>query len=292
MDRYEELFSKYDFDHLDRSLIQKNVDDILSQNFKKYDVNTVYSNILSCIDLTSLNSNDTNYSITSLVENINSFDDEFEILPHPAALCVYPAFVQTVKDALQEDLEIATVIGFPHSNTFVEVKIAEIGLSIMDGATEIDVVMPLSKFCSQNYGEVYDELVEIKSACQTAKLKVILESGLIDDPVELKKAAILAMVAGADFIKTSTGKGYKGATLEDAYVMASAIKEFNEMNNRKVGLKISGGVSDTATAVSYYTIAASILGEEWMNSSLFRIGASRLTNKILSSLAKREVEYF
>lgn len=292
MDRFEELFSKYNFDHLDRSEISKNVDDLLSQNFKKYDVNAVYSNILSCIDLTSLNSNDTNFSISSLVECVNAFDEEFEILPHLAALCVYPSFVQTVKDSLEEDLEIATVIGFPHSNTFVEVKIAEIGLALLDGATEIDVVMPLSKFCSQNYSEVYDELVEIKSACQTAKLKVILETGLIDDPVEIKKASILAMVAGADFIKTSTGKEGKGASFEAAYVMASAIKEYNDLNDRKVGLKISGGVSDTSTAVSYYTIAASVLGEDWMDKSLFRIGASRLTNKVLSSLAKREVDYF
>lgn len=292
MDRFEELFSKYNFDHLDRSEISKNVDDLLSQNFKKYDVNAVYSNILSCIDLTSLNSNDTNFSISSLVECVNAFDEEFEILPHPAALCVYPSFVQTVKDSLEEDLEIATVIGFPHSNTFVEVKIAEIGLALLDGATEIDVVMPLSKFCSQNYSDVYDELVEIKSACQTAKLKVILETGLIDDPVEIKKASILAMVAGADFIKTSTGKEGKGASFEAAYVMASAIKEYNDLNDRKVGLKISGGVSDTSTAVSYYTIAASVLGEDWMDKSLFRIGASRLTNKVLSSLAKREVDYF
>lgn len=292
MDRFEELFSKYDFSNLEKENVTAQVERVIADNFKTYNVNAVYSNILSFIDLTSLNSNDTFSSISNLVELVNKFDEKFEILPHPAAICIYPSFIGTVKDSLQEDLEIATVVGFPHSNTFPEVKIAEVGMSIMEGATEIDVVMPLSQFCSQNYQETYDELTEIKSACQDAKLKVILETGLLDDPVLIKKACIIAMVAGADFIKTSTGKTSVGATYEAVYVMANAIKEFNEMNNQKVGLKVAGGVSDTATAVSYYSIVASILGEEWMNPSLFRIGTSRLINHLLSSLSGREISYF
>lgn len=292
MDRFDELFSKYDFSNLEKDKVTLEVERLIADNFKIYNINAVYSNILSCIDLTSLNSDDTFAKITSLVDLVNGFDDEFEIMPHPAAICVYPSFISTVKDNLQEDLDIATVVGFPHSNTFIEVKIAEVGMSVMEGATEIDVVMPLSQFCSQNYDEVYDELVEIKSACQGAKLKVILETGLLDDPVLIKKASIIAMAAGADFIKTSTGKVSKGATYEAVYVMANAIKEFNELNNRKVGLKVAGGVSDTPSAVKFYTIVASILGEEWMNSSLFRIGTSRLINNLLSSLAGKEITYF
>lgn len=292
MDRFEELFSKYDFSNLDTTSVNQQVEALLADNFRSYNVNAVYSNILSCIDLTSLNSNDTYQSITSMVEKVNSFDEKFEILPHPASICIYPSFISTVKDNLQEDVEIATVVGFPHSNTFIEVKIAEIGMAVMEGATEIDYVMPLSLFCSHNYAEVYDELVEVKSACQSAKLKVILETGLYDDLSMVKKASILAMAAGADFIKTSTGKISKGASYEAVYVMCQAAKEFNELNNAKVGIKVSGGVSDTQTAVSYYTIVASILGEEWLNSSLFRIGTSRLINNLLTTLSKREISYF
>ena len=292
MDRYEELFSKYDFDKLDKENITYEVEKILADNFAKYNNNTVYTKILGCVDLTSLNSDDTMEKIENLVGLVNNFDEKFEIMPTPAALCVYPSFISTVKDNLQEDLEIATVVGFPHSNTYTEVKIAETGMCVMDGATEIDVVMPLGLFCSQNYDEVYVELSEVKTACQNAKMKVILETGLLNDPVEIKKASILAMTAGADFIKTSTGKSSVGATLEAVYVMSQAVKEFYEINKHKVGVKVAGGVSDTKSAVGYFTLVASILGEEWMTSDLFRIGASRLVNNLLSSLANREINYF
>ncbi|MBR2261162.1 MAG: deoxyribose-phosphate aldolase [Paludibacteraceae bacterium] len=292
MDRFDELFSKYDFTNLEPGLITQQAESIIADNIKLYNQKSVYSNILSCIDLTSLNSDDTISKITSLVDLVNGFDDEFEILPHPAAICVYPSYISTVKDNLQEDVEIATVVGFPHSNTFLEVKIAEVGMSIMEGATEIDVVMPLGLFCSRCYSEVYDELSEIKLACQGAKLKVILETGVLEDPVLIKKASIIAMAAGADFIKTSTGKSSKGATFEAVYVMAQTIKEFNELNNQKVGLKVAGGVSDTMTAIKYYTLVSTILGDEWMNSSLFRIGTSKLINRLLSDLSGREISYF
>ena len=292
MDRFDELFSKYDFTNLEPGLITQQAESIIADNIKLYNQKSVYSNILSCIDLTSLNSDDTISKITSLVDLVNGFDDEFEILPHPAAICVYPSYISTVKDNLQEDVEIATVVGFPHSNTFLEVKIAEVGMSIMEGATEIDVVMPLGLFCSRCYSEVYDELSEMKSACQGAKLKVILETGVLEDPVLIKKASIIAMAAGADFIKTSTGKSSKGATFEAVYVMAQTIKEFNELNNQKVGLKVAGGVYDTMTAIKYYTLVSTILGDEWMNSSLFRIGTSKLINRLLSDLSGREISYF
>ena len=292
MYRFDKLFSKYDFTNLEPGLITQQAESIIADNIKLYNQKSVYSNILSCIDLTSLNSDDTISKITSLVDLVNGFDDEFEILPHPAAICVYPSYISTVKDNLQEDVEIATVVGFPHSNTFLEVKIAEVGMSIMEGATEIDVVMPLGLFCSRCYSEVYDELSEIKLACQGAKLKVILETGVLEDPVLIKKASIIAMAAGADFIKTSTGKSSKGATFEAVYVMAQTIKEFNELNNQKVGLKVAGGVSDTMTAIKYYTLVSTILGDEWMNSSLFRIGTSKLINRLLSDLSGREISYF
>ncbi len=292
MDRFDELFSKYDFTGLDKEVVSSEVNKIIKENFKKNNEKLVYSKILSCIDLTSLNSDDSEEKISNMVELVNKFDDEFEILPHPAAICVYPSFVSTVKDSLEEDMDIATVVGFPHSNTFVEVKIAETGMSVMYGASEIDVVMPLSLFLSQNYSDVYDELSEIKTSCQEAKMKVILETGLLKDPVLIKKASLIAMVAGADFIKTSTGKNSVGATFEAAYVMAKTIKEYNELNNKKIGLKVAGGVSDVETAVSYYSIVDAVLGEDWLKPELFRVGTSRLTNKLISALADKEIEYF
>ena len=182
--------------------------------------------------------------------------------------------------------------GFPNSQTFIEVKIAEVSMAVMEGASEIDVVIPVGKIVSDNLEEVYNELSEIKEACRDAKLKVILETGLLKNAETIKKAAVVAMVAGADFIKTSTGKGPKGATLEAAYVMCKAIKEFNTKNGSKVGVKIAGGVSETEDAVKYYTLVQNILGEEWLKPELFRIGASRLVNNLLTSIVGKEVKYF
>ena len=262
----------------------------------KYDTfnqKSIYSQILSFVDITSLNPTDSVASITEFVEKINKFDTKFEILPHPAAFCVYPKFVQTVKDNLVEDLEIASVAGgFPDANTFIEVKVAEVAMAVMEGATEIDVVIPSGMVFNGEFEEIYDELSEIKASCRDAKLKVILETGVLVDPVLIKKAALVAMNAGADFIKTSTGKVSVGATYDAVYVMAKSISEYNALNNVKVGLKVAGGVSTTEQAVSYYTIVASVLGEDWLNASLFRFGASRLVNALISSLCGQEVKYF
>ena len=292
MDRFEELFSKYDFSNLDFESVSNKAHQLVNDGFERNNDKAVYSQLLSFIDITSLNFGDSFDSIISFVNKINAFDDHFEILPHPAAICVFPAFVSIVKDNLQENLDIASVIGFPYPHTFTEVKIAEAAMAVMDGASEIDYVLPSSLFLSGNYDDVYMEITEIKSACQNAKLKVILETGLLNSPAMIKKASILSMAAGADFIKTSTGKYSINATLEAVYVMANAIKEFNQLNSSKVGLKVAGGVSTTSDAVSYYTLVQSVLGEEWLTPDYFRIGASKLVNHLLSSISGKDIAYF
>lgn len=292
MDRFDALFEKYDMD-LDMNQIQSEVKKLLMDNYDKYNEKAIYSQILSMVDITSLNPTDSVKSITEFVEKINKFDTKFEILPHPAAICVYPKFVQTVKDNLMEDLEIASVAGgFPDANTFIEVKVAEVAMAVMEGATEIDVVIPSGMVIAGEFNEIFEDLQEIKASCRTAKLKVILETGVLMDPVLIKKAALVAMNAGADFIKTSTGKVSIGATYEAVYVMAKTIAEYNSKNDTKVGIKVAGGVSTTEQAVSYYAIVASVLGEEWLNANLFRFGASRLVNALISSLSGSEVKYF
>ena len=292
MDRFEELFSKYDFKNLEFDFVSSSANQLIKNGFERNNDKAVYSQLLSFIDITSLNFSDSQESIISFVNKINAFDDQFEILPHPASICVFPAFVPVVKDNLQENLDIAAVVGFPYPHTFTEVKIAETAMAVMEGASEIDYVMPISSFLASNYDDVYMELTEIKSACQNAKFKVILETGLLNSPELIKKASILAMSAGADFIKTSTGKYSISATYEAVYVMANAIKEFNELNSAMVGLKVAGGVSSTSDAVSYFTLVKSVLGDNWMTPEYFRIGASKLVNNLLSSVSGKDISYF
>jgi len=292
MDKFDKLFDQYDFSLTDK-MVRAEVNEIISENLQKNKTKKVYTKLLSFVDLTSLNTDDTVERIVGLTQKLNDFDTKFDALPHPAAICVYPVFVPVVKDTLSEDVAIATVAGgFPHSQTFAEVKVAETALAVMEGATEIDVVLPVGNFLSGNFQEVYDELFDIKSSCRDAKLKVILETGVLKRVDAIKQAAIIAMAAGADFIKTSTGKTDCGATLEAAYIICQSIKEFNSMNKTKVGFKAAGGIADVEEAVKYYTIVESLLGEQWLSPTLFRIGASRLVNNLLTEVTGGEVKYF
>lgn len=292
MDRLTAVLQKYDYS-LKLDDISKRVDDILDKHMAANMQSSVYSKLISFVDLTSLKTDDNEYTISALVDKVNAFDDKFEILPHPAAICVYPSFVGLVRSTLTEDVEIAAVAGgFPHSQTMIEVKVAEVSLAVAEGATEIDVVIPVGKVMKRQYDEILEELSEIKSACRDAHLKVILETSLIRDPELIKEAAVVAMVAGADFIKTSTGKDSQCASLEAVYTMCEAVAEFNKLNNTKVGIKVAGGVSTTSDAVKYYTLVEQMLGEEWLTPELFRIGASRLVNNLLTSISGKDVKYF
>lgn len=292
MSKFDDLFKLYHCDITDEE-VKQGIDSIISQNFELNNNVEVYKQCLSQIDLTSLNSTDTHAEIISMVEKVNNFKTDFPDLPNVGAICVYPALVPVVKENLKEDIGIAAVAaGFPASQTFIEVKIAETAMAVLEGATEIDVVISIGKFLESKYEEVFEELSEIKSACRDAHLKVIIESGALQTASNIKKASILAMAAGADFIKTSTGKMPVAATLEATYIMCQAIKEWHAKTAVKVAYKPAGGIVTTQDAVNHYTIVKDILGNDWLNNKMFRFGASRLANNLLSSIENKEIKYF
>lgn len=281
MDKYQEAFAKFQTPASDVE-ISKAVNKIIEENAKKNLTADVLKQIHGFIDLTSLTSLDTKESIWQLVEKVNNYEGTRPDVPNVAAICTYPLFVDTVKQALTaQEVSIAAVsAGFPSSQTFMEVKIAETSLAVMNGANEIDVVLNLGYFMEEAYEEIAEEIAEIKEACRDAKLKVILETGALVKPEFIQKAAILAIYSGADFVKTSTGKGFPGATPEAAYTLCQVIKTYHQATGSKIGLKVSGGVRTVEDAVVYYSIVKEILGEEWLTKDLFRIGASGLLNDI------------
>lgn len=281
MDKYHEAFTKFDPAGTD-NIVRKHVASILERHEKENFTPDVLKQIHRFIDLTSLTSIDTKESIWKLVDRVNDFEGTRPDVPNVAAICTYPLFVETVKQALTaQDVKIASVTGgFPSSQTFTEVKIAETAMAIMSGAEEIDIVMNLGYFLEENYDELAEEIQEIKDSCREGKLKVILETGALQTPENIQKAAILAIYSGADFIKTSTGKGYPGATPEAVYTMCKVIKKYHDITGERIGIKVSGGIRTAEEAVKYYTIVEAVLGKEWLNKNLFRIGASSLVEDI------------
>ena len=250
--------------------------------------------IFNCLDLTTLKTEDSEESVLKFTERVNELDNEHPDLKNVAAICVYPNFAKIVSQSLEvESVNIACVSGgFPSSQTFTEVKVAETALALADGATEIDIVIPVGKFLSGDYEGMCDEIEEIKSVCGERHLKVILETGALKSADNIWKASILAMYSGADFIKTSTGKQEPAATPEAAYVMCQAIKAYYEKTGRKVGFKPAGGINSVNDALVYYTIVKEVLGKEWLNNELFRIGTSRLANLLLSDITGEDVKFF
>lgn len=292
MNKFDDLFKQYNC-NLNDEAVKQDIDRILAENYESNNNVEVYKQCLNQIDLTSLNGTDTYTEIISMVEKVNGFKSVFPHLPNVGAICVYPALVPVVREHLKENIGIAAVSGgFPASQTFIEVKVAETAMAVLEGATEIDVVISLGKFLEGKYEEVHEELTEIKASCRGAHLKVIIESGALQSATNIKKASILAMAAGADFIKTSTGKIPVAATTEATYVMCQAIKEWYEKTGVKVSYKPAGGIVTTEDAVKHYSIVKAILGNEWMNNKMFRFGASRLANNLLSSIEGKEVKYF
>ena len=290
MSKITEALSQYT--QLTESEIEVKVSDILNEKVSKNQNKKVYETILSCIDLTSLNTTDTDEGIATFTEKVNDFGEKYPELPNVAAICVYPSMIKTVRETLTEGVEIAAVTaGFPHSQTFIEVKIAETSLSIMDGASEIDVVMPIGKLLEGKYEEIVEEIQEIKAACREAHLKVILESGALQVK-DLQNAAIIAMESGADFIKTSTGKQQPAATTTAAYCMCQMIQEYYQKSGHKIGFKAAGGISTTKEAIEYYSIVEAVLGEEWLNKDLLRFGASRLANDVVSNILEETTTCF
>lgn len=292
MSKFEELFKKYNCE-LNDAQVEQEIKKILADHLQENMNVDVYKQCLNSIDLTSLNETDTEDKIFNMVQKVNNFQNEYPELPNVGAICVYPALVYTVKENLTEDVGIASVAaGFPSSQTFIEVKVAEVSMAVLAGASEIDVVISIGKFLSENYEEVYEELTEIKAACRDAHLKVILESGDLKTATNIRKASVLSMASGANFIKTSTGKTPVAATPFATYVMCQAIKDWHEQTGEKIGYKPAGGIVTTEDAVVHYTLVKEILGEEWLNNELFRLGASRLANNLLTSILGEETKYF
>ena len=267
---------------------------ILDEHFAENNNKEVYRTLLNCIDLTTLKSTDSPSSVAKFTEAVNNFEELFPSLPNVAAICVYPNFAAVVRTVLEvSGVKIACVSGaFPSSQSFEEVKIAETSLAVANGADEIDIVLNLGEFFDHDYEEVTDEISEQKEACRGGVLKVILETGALRTARNIKAASILSLYSGADFLKTSTGKEYPGASLEAAYIMAQCIKEYYAKTGTKVGFKAAGGVRTTEDAVKYYTIIKEVLGEEWLNNEYFRLGASSLANAVLSDIAGHEVKHF
>ena len=286
-DKYHESFGKFDAAGNDEK-VTATVTALLDKHARENYTPDVLKTIHGCIDLTSLTSIDTKESIWKMVESVNDYEGTRPDVPNVAAICVYPLFTETVKQALRaEGVSLAAVCGgFPASQTFTEIKVAETAMAVMEGADEIDTVINLGYFLEENYEEMCDELEEIKDSCRGAKLKVILETGALATAENIRKAAILAAYSGADFIKTSTGKGYPGATPEAAYIICQVIRQYEALTGKKIGIKVSGGIRTAEDAVNYYTVVKEVLGSEWLNKDLFRIGASSLVGDIERRLGK------
>ena len=291
--KYEQALSQYNT-QLDDAKIAAQVAQLIEEKVAENDTPEVKKFLMGSIELTTLKTTDSEESVMRFTERVNDFDNDYPALPHVATICVYPRFASVVSETLQvEGVEVACVSGsFPSSQALIEVKVAETALALKDGATEIDMVMSVGAFLSEDYETVCDEISELKAVCGERKLKVILETGLLPSASAIKKASLLAMYAGADYIKTSTGKEKPAATPEAAYVMCQAIKEYYEKTGIQIGFKPAGGLNTVHDAVVYYTIVKEVLGGRWLTNQWFRLGTSRLANLLLSEVTGENVKYY
>ncbi len=269
-----------------KALLDAHLEENMTPEVKKF--------LMGSIELTTLKNTDSDRSVMEFTDKVNQFDEAYPDLPHVATICVYPCFAEAVKEALRvEGVEIACVSGsFPSSQARIEVKVAETSLAVADGATEIDIVMPVGKFLDGDFEGVAEDISEQKAACGDAAMKVILETGCLNGAKDIKIASIISMYAGADYIKTSTGKEAVSATPEAAYVMCQAIKEYYDQTGIQIGFKPAGGINTVRDAVTYYTIVKEVLGEQWLTNKWLRLGTSRLANLLLSELVGEETKFF
>lgn len=293
INKYEEALSKFNT-CLNDNEISKRTQGIIEKHLKENNTLEVKKLLFNCIDLTTLKCTDSEESVMKFTQKVNEFDDLHPDLKNVAAICVYPNMAEIVSTTLEVDnVKVACVSGgFPSSQTFLEVKVAETALALHSGADEIDIVIPVGKFLAGDYEGMCDEIEEIKAICKEKHLKVILETGELKTAENIMKASVLAMYSGADFIKTSTGKEKISATPEAAYVMCQAIKEYYQLTGRKIGFKPAGGINSVEDAITYYTIVKEILGEEWLCNDYFRLGTSRLANLLLSGILGEDTKMF
>ena len=292
--KYQQAITSFATIPTDDAQVAKEVNELLEKHVAENMNKTTYEFLLNCIDLTTLSSTDTQTSVRKFVQKVNDFDDNYPQYKNVAAICVYANFADVVRNALDvANVNVAVCsANFPSSQAHLEVKTAETALAVADGANEVDIVFNLGLYFDDNYEDLCDEISEIKQACGDARLKVILEVGALKTAENIKNASVLSMYSGADFIKTSTGKIYDGATVESAYVMCRCIKEYYEKHGEMIGFKASGGISTTEDAVRYYTIVKEVLGEKWLTNRYFRIGASRLANALFKDISGEETKPF
>ncbi len=290
---YEEALSKYNLDISDEE-VKEAVKKIIAEKVPQNDTPEVKRFMFGSIELTTLTTQDSAESVLQLVEKVNKFDSEYPQMPHVATVVTYPRFTKLVSESLEVEGVIPTCVSgaFPSSQALIEVKTVETGLAIRDGAGNVDIVMHVGEFLSGDYETVCDEIQQQKETCGEVPMKVILETGDLGSCANIKKASLLAMYSGADYIKTSTGKEKISATPEAAYVMCQAIKEYYDETGIQVGFKPAGGINSVMDALIYYTIVKEILGEKWLTNELFRLGTSRLANLLLSELTGVETKFF
>ena len=291
--QYDQALAQYDLNITDEE-VKAAVTRIITEKVAENDNLDVKKFLLGSVELTTLSTTDTEEKVLAMIEKVNRFDSEYPDLPHVAAVCAYPCFTKLMADSLEVDgVEITNVTGnFPSSQTFLEVKTIETALAIKDGATNIDIVMPVGKFLSGDYEGVCDTISEIKQTCGDVPMKVILETGDLRNARDIKTASLLAMYAGADYLKTSTGKEKVSATPESVYILCQAIKEYYDKTGIQIGLKPAGGINTVMDAVIYYTIVQQVLGNQWLTNKWFRMGTSRLTNLLLSEILGKETKFF
>ena len=291
--KIEEALKKYNLDITDEE-VQQAVQKIIAEKVHENDTVEVKKFLMGSVELTTLKTTDSDTSVMAFTEKVNQFDEAYPDLPHVATICVYPRFARTVAETLEVDgVEIACVSGsFPSSQGLIEVKTVETALAIKDGATEIDIVQPVGSFLEGDYETVVDEIQQQKEACGEHDMKVILETGMLGTAKNIKIASLLAMYAGADYIKTSTGKEKPAATPEAAYVMCQAIKEYYDETGIQIGFKPAGGLNSVMDALIYYTIVKEVLGEKWLTNKWLRLGTSRLANLLLSEVIGQETKFF
>ena len=291
--KYDEALRKYNTELNDDEIAAKTAK-LIEKHLEENNTLEVKKFLFNCIDLTTLKCTDSEPSVMKFTEKVNEFVDRYPDLKNVAAICVYPNMAEIVNDTLEaDDVKIACVSGgFPSSQTFIEVKVAETAMALHAGADEIDIVISVGKFLTGDYEGMCDEIEELKEVCGDKHLKVILETGALKTASNIKKASILSMYCGADFIKTSTGKESPAATPEAAYVMCQAIKEYFLETGRKIGFKPAGGINSVHDALVYYTIVKELLGEEWLTNERFRLGTSRMANLLLSEIVGSETKFF
>jgi len=289
VNKYQEIYGSGESD----TIVEMRTQEILLTT-PKSPSEELLKKLFSFIDLTTLNTDDNTHTAKRFCKNLNAFTENFPDIPPVAAICIYPALLDTVKENLKDkNVNIAAVgAGFPSSQTFLSVKIEECKLLVSKGVDEIDIVLSVGKFQAGEYQEIFDEIHSIKDTIGDIHLKVILETGLLKSSENIRLASLIAMEAGADFIKTSTGKLSPSATPEAVYSMATAIRDFHAVTGRMVGLKPAGGISNVDDAARYYSLIEQVLGKNWTKPEFFRIGASRLANNILSAISDETISFF